>query len=721
MAVINTNISALAAQGSLSNVQKKQQTAMERLSTGLRINSAADDAAGLAITNRMNSQIRGYAVAIRNANDGISMTQTAEGALGNIGDMLQRMRELAVQSANGSNSAENRQAIQAEVAQLKEQINQIAKTTNFNDIKLLDGSAGNIVLQTGVNQNETMKLKFDSAQSKDLGINPAATLTSIGATITQVGALAEGDLILNGVTVGPSVAASDSLSYQTTALDAAKSAIAKVAAINKVSGTSGVIATVNENTVYGYAGTMASTSTVTSGTISINGVSTSSISIAANASTSIARQTVVQAINNISGQTGVTAVDGGDDTHGVILKAADGRNITVNSSAAAMTGEITGLVKGSTAETYVGTYSLTSSTSSPITISSKVGGTLKNAGLSMGTYDVNMAQVSTFQRAGAATLSSLGGGDLQINGVSVGAAIDTDDNASYGLTNAAKKSSAIATAAAINKVASLTGVKATAAPNVLVGTTFSVGTIDTSSTTQTFTLNGIDISLNLNINTTRQNVADVINLKSGQTGVTATDNGSGLTYVAADGRNITMGLTVGGSVGTSQQIGLATANGDTVTMPLSGLATSLAFTSRVLLSSDKAFTLGSGSSGNSNFGTLGFTAGTFGGNINGLTVQAMDVSTTTGAQNAISTIDSAIKQVSLQQARAGAFQNRLGSVVSNLTESNQNMNASRSRILDTDYANETTNLAKSQIISQAATAMLAQANQSGQSVLALLK
>jgi len=720
MAVINTNISALAAQGSLSNVQKKQQTAMERLSTGLRINSAADDAAGLAITNRMTSQIRGYAVAIRNANDGISMTQTAEGALGNIGDMLQRMRELAVQSANGSNSTENRQAIQAEVAQLKDQINNIANLTNFNDIKLLDGSAGKVVLQTGVNQNETMVMKFDSAKTKDLGINPVASLTSIAATITQVSALTEGDLILNGVTVGPSLAASDSVSYETASGDAAKSAISKVAAINKVSGSSGVVASVNENTVFGYSGTMESTANASTGTITINGVATSSISIAASASTSITRQTVVQAINNISGQTGVVAVDGGDDNHGVILKAADGRNITVTTGTS-LVSSLTGLVTGSTTQTYVGTYTLASTSNSPITVSSKVGGTLKNSGLSMGTYDPNVAQVATFQRAGASTLSTLGGGDLQINGVSVGAAVDTDDTASYGLTNATKKSSAIATAAAINKVTNLTGVKATAAPNVLVGTGFTIGTLDTSTTTQTLTLNNVSISLNLNANTTRQNVADVINLKTGQTGVTATDNGSGLTYVAADGRNITMGLSVGNSVGLGSMIGLDTANGDSVTMTLSGATTSLAWTSRVLLTSDKPFTLSSGTSGNSNFNSLGFSAGTFGGSGAGLTVQSMDVSTTVGAMNGISAIDAAIKQVSAQQAKAGAYQNRLDSVVSNLTESNQNMNASRSRILDTDYANETTNLAKSQIISQAATAMLAQANQSGQSVLALLK
>ena len=140
MSVINTNVKALAAQGSLSNVNKTLQTSMERLSTGLRINSAKDDAAGLAITNRMTSQIRGYAVAIRNSNDGISMLQTAEGAMGQVNNMLQRMRELSIQAANGAMTAADRQSLQAEVLELKSQIQEIAKTTNHNNINLLDGT-----------------------------------------------------------------------------------------------------------------------------------------------------------------------------------------------------------------------------------------------------------------------------------------------------------------------------------------------------------------------------------------------------------------------------------------------------------------------------------------------------------------------------------------------------------------------------------------------------
>jgi flagellin len=147
----------------------------------------------------------------------------------------------------------------------------------------------------------------------------------------------------------------------------------------------------------------------------------------------------------------------------------------------------------------------------------------------------------------------------------------------------------------------------------------------------------------------------------------------------------------------------------------------MSFIATVSLESDKSFEVASGPNGNSAFGTLGFVQGTYGGSSDMLNVESLDVSTQSGAMVAISAIDAAISQISLQQSRAGAYQNRLDAVVSNLTESNQNMSASRSRILDTDYAQETTNLAKSQIISQAATAMLAQANQQGQSVLALLK
>jgi len=170
MSVINTNLKALVAQESMRSSDLKLSAAMERLSTGSRINSAKDDAAGRAMANRMTSDIRGFAVAIRNANDGLSMAQTADGALGQVTDMLQRMRELSVQAASGTLTDNDRTSIQSECSQLKSQIDLIAKTTNHNNIMLLDGSAQNITIQTGVNQNEIMKIGFASVQAKDIGV-----------------------------------------------------------------------------------------------------------------------------------------------------------------------------------------------------------------------------------------------------------------------------------------------------------------------------------------------------------------------------------------------------------------------------------------------------------------------------------------------------------------------------------------------------------------------
>ena len=149
MSVINTNTSAISAQNSLRVTGLNQATAMERLSSGIRINSAKDDAAGLAISTRMTANIRGISAAIRNANDGISLTQTAEGSLISIGDNLQRIRELAVQSSNTGNNASDRAALNNEAAQLISEIDRIANNSTFNGIKLLDGTYKDEYLQVG--------------------------------------------------------------------------------------------------------------------------------------------------------------------------------------------------------------------------------------------------------------------------------------------------------------------------------------------------------------------------------------------------------------------------------------------------------------------------------------------------------------------------------------------------------------------------------------------
>ncbi|WP_431479019.1 flagellin [Massilia eburnea] len=155
--VINTNISSLNSQRNLNASQSSLSTSLQRLSSGLRINSAKDDAAGLAISDRMNSQIRGMNQAMRNANDGVSLAQTAEGALASSGDILQRIRELAVQSSNATNSASDRQALQTEVGELASELNRVAQTTNFNGKNLLDGSMGTATFQVGADANQTIQ------------------------------------------------------------------------------------------------------------------------------------------------------------------------------------------------------------------------------------------------------------------------------------------------------------------------------------------------------------------------------------------------------------------------------------------------------------------------------------------------------------------------------------------------------------------------------------
>src|SRR6056297_347450 len=176
MQVINTNVASLNAQRNLSESSGSLATSLQRLSSGLRINSAKDDAAGLAISERMTSQIRGLNQAARNANDGISLAQTAEGALAEVTNNLQRIRELAVQSANATNSTSDRQALQAEVDQLVAEIDRVAQQTNFNDVKLLDGTFSSQLFQVGANAGETISLEtIASARSSDLGERTEAT------------------------------------------------------------------------------------------------------------------------------------------------------------------------------------------------------------------------------------------------------------------------------------------------------------------------------------------------------------------------------------------------------------------------------------------------------------------------------------------------------------------------------------------------------------------
>ena len=493
MSVINTNISAIAAQNSLRTSGLNQTTAMERLSSGVRINSAKDDAAGLAISTRMTANIRGLAAAIRNANDGISLTQTAEGSLASISDNLQRIRELAVQSANSTNYSTDRAALNAEAAQLVSEIDRVASNSTFNGIKLLDGSYQDQALQVGAGNeaNDRISVSIASAKSSSLGVgggssyNTSITSAAVGAT-----AMLSGGLSINGFVVG----ASNTDGVSSTGSDA--SGIAVAAAINAVSGQSAVVATVQKTQLAGTTVADGAQAALASGAVLINGVNIGAIEAAASPVARGAQMT--GAINAKSGQTGVVATFS-TTTGAVNLSALDGRNIAITA---------------------------------------------------------------------------------------------------------------------------------------------------TTGTTQTAT---------------------------------------GLTFTEGDGTTTITRSTV--KLASSNAAGITIAGITAASLTASGL-------------------------------TAGYSASTA---TAGAGVSTIDLSTAAGSQTALSTLDKAINSITDSRASMGAYQNRLTASVANLENSSMNLQASRSRILDTDYAKETTNLAKAQIIQQAATAMLAQANQSAQSVLALLK
>jgi flagellin len=358
--IINTNVASLNAQRNLNSSQAMQSSAIERLSSGLRINSAKDDAAGLAISERFTAQIRGLNQATRNAQDAISLSQTAEGALGSMSNALQRIRELSVQSANATNSASDRAALQQEASQLVAEVDRVATQTEFNGLRLLDGTFTSQQFQVGANANQTITVaSINSARTANLGQQFTAQVTSgalDGATNVDLAALT-----INSTAVGTATIAADAKAL-TDAINAA--------------GISGVRAAVTGATTVAAA---AMTPAALTGTITINGVTTGNITTTLSAATS--RTAVVAGINAISAATGVTATDNGS---GVVMTAADGRNIT--HSFTTLTSAATGLGAAATTES---TYTVTFSGAQGGSL--VVGGTVTNSGLTAATTNVALS------------------------------------------------------------------------------------------------------------------------------------------------------------------------------------------------------------------------------------------------------------------------------------------------------------------------------------------
>ena len=332
MSVINTNVSALRAQAANNANQNLLNTSMQRLSTGMRINSAQDDAAGLAITNRMTAQINGLNQAVKNSNDGLSLVSTGEGALTQTTSVLQRMRELAVQSSNDTNSSADRQYLNSEMTQLKAQIDSIASQTNFNDQNILDGSFTNKQLQIGSNAGQTMTMNIDSASSSSIGVYQAKE-QALGALTAATGTVPANPVTSAGFKVKGYIGTS------TVSVATGSDARTVASTVNGLTSSTGVTAsavTYAEISALGKAGNVS---------FQVTGKNNTAVSVSANIANVNDLSVLANSFNSASAQTGITAALSSDKSS-ITLESADGYDIQLASfttDATTKTVSVTGL------------------------------------------------------------------------------------------------------------------------------------------------------------------------------------------------------------------------------------------------------------------------------------------------------------------------------------------------------------------------------------------
>ena len=645
MSVVNTNVKSLVAQDSLMKVGRDLSTAMERLSTGKRINSAKDDAAGLSISNRMDSQIRGLTMAVKNANDGISLMQTAEGALDEVTNSLQRMRELAVQASNGTNNALDRAALDAEVQQLKSEIDRTAKTTQFNSINLLDGTFKNKQLQIGSEANQTLKVGISGAKVSDLGMGTGSTGGNVfiggrrgfsdTATVISTKFMSGGSmsLVVNGTIINAIQSNTSGANNTIKDMNDIVTAINNSRASVTATGFNEITAAYAGSGVIGSTGsfTVLVTANDSGAQVSIKITNTANM------------QELVDKINEQGGEATVQARV--NDEGKLVLYNNSGANFTVTDS----TGQNTAIgmnqaVGFLTGGIFRGMLKLESQTDNPISISVAP----KSGAAAWTDGDVNTA----LRTLGLVQIGAIRSGDYQ-NTVQAGSSTEIFKDA-YTYEGAAITTST---------------------------TEWMAGEIK---------INGVDIYRSGQETNTTAKKVQLINSFADETGVFASygSNSSGSTVITLNSvNNRPISVDLGNDV-------ITTAYGGYVSHGLSEVNVGDAFYD--------ATTPTSGSGG-------------------GSSITGLNVLSTSASADAIKAIDNAIEQVSQSRAQLGAYQNRLIATVNNLTNVVTNTEQSKSRITDTDYSKETTNLARSQIIQQAATAMLAQANQAPQMVLSLLK
>jgi len=354
---INTNVTSMKSQRHLNTNTGKLNTSFERLSSGLRINSAKDDAAGMNITTKLTSQVKGLNQAARNVADTGSLLKTAESALSETNNLLQRLRELAVQAGNDTNTAADRQALQAETKQLLQEIDRVANQFQYNGQNLLDGGFNSKTFQVGANAGQTLTVSIDAARSTDVGnameldtaSNTAATAAANNqgtAGFTDGVLWTGGEIAIAGNGVTEQVGATNAGDDTSSSTGNSSSAIAKAAAVNKLTGKTGVSASATETHWVDSAATVISVNTYTDGDLTINGIS---ITVAGGSTTLAASDgdgKLTDAINAKTSQTGVIASMNGGSLE---LKAADGRNIEVIGNAGANTAGIVAAAATTTA------------------------------------------------------------------------------------------------------------------------------------------------------------------------------------------------------------------------------------------------------------------------------------------------------------------------------------------------------------------------------------
>ena len=685
MTSINTNVGALVAQKNMDQNAKSLDQALERLSSGLRINSAADDAAGSAIASKMEAQVRSLGVAIRNSNDAISLTQTAQGALGEIENMLQRMRELSVQAGNSTLNSSDRAQIQAEVDQLSAEIESIASQTNFNGNKLLDGSKSTINFQIGVNGSDSLLVDLEDATVSSLGLGSSISTASITTRRLEAitADIAAADIKINGENFSAADVDVDSTTLFSAdgRLDATGFGDADNSANGgKVANT--VAQIINSNSHVHGATATAFNKVVGNGTFALTGtIDINDVTINVDSSTS--RADFVKAVNdNVSGVT--ASLDGNK----IVFENNDGDEIVIANGGAEI---------GMSDDIYGGYVSISNIDGSDVKIEA---GSVENGyGSAAAGEQADLASIGFNAINGTSITSNLvsssavaASDNITINGVAIG------DSAS---ASAADKAQAINNANA--------GVTADA--KTVVRITVDLNTPTNASLTDV-TINGI--TTDLSSSTTATLVADINGDLTGKTDVVASMNSDGELVLTSDsGQNI----VVAGGTETAVFTAAQAEDGTAFTVSNSDFT---AYGNFTLTSND----------GSTIVIEDGETDAHAGLDKLGLMAQSEDASTkVTGlavlteaqATASLSSIDTAIEKISTFRASFGAYENRIDAVINNLTTLQTNTDAARSRIEDADFAAETSNLTKSQILSQAATSMLAQANASKQNLLALLQ